>query len=285
MDINFLNIFFSITIGLVVTYLVFTIFSSFGHVAADFKKESVDVNEDRFSELYLKMSAEAFSILRTTLAALLFVVGYLAIGLILALVLGLLAYFVPVMLLNSYKKKRLKKFEMQLIEGMELLSNGLKSGMTLPQTVEMLIKESPAPLSQEFSLLMAENRLGVEFTDALENMAKRLNSSVVYILSTGVSITKRCGGDLTQIFSNIAQTIRERSTIEGKLDAVTAQGRFQGFILGLMPFALMVVLYFIDRQHIVTFFTFRLGILAFFVVCFNVFMAQVWIRKLLRIDV
>lgn len=285
MDINFLNIIFSITIGLVVTYLVFAIFNSFGQVAADFKKESVDVGEDRFSELYLKMSPETFSVLRTTLAGVLFVVGYLAIGLLLALVLSLLGFVAPVMLLNSYRRKRLKKFEMQLIEGLELLSNGLKSGMTLPQTVELLIKESQAPLSQEFSLLMAENRLGVEFTDALENMAKRLNSSIVYILSTGVSITKRCGGDLTQIFSNIAQTIRERSNIEGKLDAVTAQGRFQGLILGLMPFALMVVLYFIDRQHIVTFFTFRLGILAFFVVCFNVFMAQLWIRKLLKIDV
>lgn len=285
MDINFLNILFSITIGLVVTHLVFTIFGSLGQVAADFKKGSVDVGDDRFSELYIKMSPETFSILRTTLAGLLFVVGYLAVGIMLALVLGLVGFVLPAMMLNRYKAKRIKKFELQLVEGLELLSNCLRSGMTLPQAMELLIKEFPAPVSQEFALMMSEYRLGVEFTDALENMAKRLNSSIVYILSSGVSITKRCGGDLTQIFGNIAQTIRERSTIEGKLDAVTAQGRFQGMILGLMPFALMVVLYFIDRQHIVTFFTYRLGIMAFFVVCFNVLMAQLWIRKLLKIDV
>lgn len=285
MDVSILNVVCGLALGLSVTYLFFSIYSSVGQVATEFTKEQVDVADDRFSELYLKMSPETFSMLRTTFAGILFVLGYFAVGLILAIVLGLVGFVVPMIMLKNYRAKRLKKLELQLIEGLELLSNCLKSGMTLPQACELLIKEFPAPLSQEFALLMAEYRLGVDFNEALEKMASRLNSTLVAILASGVSITKRCGGDLTEIFGNIAQTIRDRSTIEGKLDAVTAQGRFQGMILGLMPFALMVILYFIDRQHIVTFFTYRLGIGAFFVVCFNVFMAQVWIRKLLKIDV
>ena len=148
-----------------------------------------------------------------------------------------------------------------------------------------MVREFPPPISQEFGLVLAESRLGIEFTEALENMSKRLDSTIVGILASGVAITKRCGGDLTQIFGNIAQAIRERAVIEGKLNAVTAQGRFQGLILGLMPFALVIILYFIDRDHVVTLFSYTLGIWAFTAVCIMVILAQLWIRKLMDIDV
>ena len=147
------------------------------------------------------------------------------------------------------------------------------------------MREFPPPISQEFSLVLAETRLGKDFTEALEAMAARLESNIVHILATGVSVVKRCGGDLSVIFSNIAQTIRDRATVEGKLEAVTAQGRFQGLILGLMPFVLVVVLYFVDRQHVETLFTEQIGIWAFSGVCIMVILAQLWIRKLLAIDV
>lgn len=198
---------------------------------------------------------------------------------------GGLGFAIPLMLLKRYKDKRVKKIELQLIEALELLGNSLKSGMTLPQATELIVKEFPAPISQEFALLMSEYKVGVDFNDALENMAKRLDSAIVYILASGVSITKRVGGDMSVIFGNIAQTIRDKATIEGKLNAVTAQGRFQGLILGMMPFMLVIVLYFIDRQHVMTLFTYRLGIWAFTAVCLMVLLAQLWIKKLLKIDI
>ena len=134
-------------------------------------------------------------------------------------------------------------------------------------------------------MVLAETRLGVDFNDALTNMAVRLKSNILGILASGVAVTKRCGGDMTVIFTNIAQTIREQATIEGKLDAVTAQGRFQGQVLGLMPFALVGALYFIDRAHVETLFGYQIGLWAMFLVVCMVVMAQLWIRKLLQIDV
>ena len=183
------------------------------------------------------------------------------------------------------KAARVKKIEQQLVDGLELLGNSLKSGLTLQQSVELLVREFPKPISQEFSLLLAETRLGVDFIDGLHKMASRLDSTIVAILASGVAITKRCGGDLTQIFQNIAQTIREQAKIEGKLDAVTAQGRFQGQILGAMPFALVGILYFVDRQHVRTLFGYQLGLIAFGAVVVMVMLAQAWIVRLMKLDV
>ena len=155
----------------------------------------------------------------------------------------------------------------------------------MQQACELLVKEFPNPISKEFSIVLAENRVGVDFIDALENMATRMNSMIVQILASGVAITKQCGGDLGQIFGNLAETIREQARIEGKLKAVTSQGRFQGLILGLMPFALLIALYFVDVQHVRTLFGHQVGIYAFAGVVAMVIIAQVWIRKLMDIDV
>ncbi|MBP9837589.1 MAG: type II secretion system F family protein [Proteobacteria bacterium] len=285
MSIAILNIIVCLTLALVCGYFAFTVLGMFGSAMVELKKDNIDIKDDIFAELYMKMSPDTFFLIRTVLAVVFFVIGFLAVGIIVGAMFGGLGFAIPLMLLKRYKDKRVKKIELQLIEALELLGNSLKSGMTLPQATELIVKEFPAPISQEFALLMSEYKVGVDFNDALENMAKRLDSAIVYILASGVSITKRVGGDMSVIFGNIAQTIRDKATIEGKLNAVTAQGRFQGLILGMMPFMLVIVLYFIDRQHVMTLFTYRLGIWAFTAVCLMVLLAQLWIKKLLKIDI
>jgi tight adherence protein B len=236
-------------------------------------------------ELYVNISPELFFYVRTLIVALFFICGLMAINVMLGFFLAAIGFFLPSFILKRMREKRVKQLETQLVEGLELMGNALKSGLTLQQAMELLVKEFPAPVSQEFNRVLAENRLGVELTEALQNMSIRLESTIVAILVSGVGITKRCGGDLTQIFSNIAQTIREQATIEGKLDAVTAQGRFQGLILSIMPFALIVVLYFVDRSHVETLFGYQMGIYAVAAVFGMVMMAQAWINKILKIDV
>ena len=275
----------SLAMGMAIVYLVTTLINAFQESSKELKKQQVAAGDSTLAELYINLSPEIFFLLRMVCAVIFFVFFMMIFNPIVAILFAMVGFFIPAILLKRARAKRVKKIELQLIEALELLGSSLKSGLTLPQATELLIKEFPPPISQEFALVMAETRLGVEFTDALENMAVRLKSMVVEILATGVTITKRCGGDLSVIFSNIAQTIRERATIEGKLEAVTAQGRFQGLILGMMPFALIIVLYFIDRQHVYTLFGFQLGIWAFTLVCIMVIMAQLWIQKLMQIDV
>ena len=90
---------------------------------------------------------------------------------------------------------------------------------------------------------------------------------------------------MTQVFDSICALIRARALVEGELQAVTAQGRFQGLVLSILPFALMAVLWFADRDHLMMLFTHQAGIAALGVVVLMVVMAQLWISKLLKIDV
>ena len=251
----------------------------------EMKAHQEAVGKSSVDDLWISMSPETFIAIRAVIALLLFCVGFAAINPVLGCFLAAAGYAVPGWYVRRLRYKRIRKLEAQLVEGLELMGNALRSGLTLPQACELLVKEFPPPISQEFSLVLAENRLGVEFVDALGRMADRCNSTIVHILVSGVGITKRCGGDLTVIFQNIAATIREQAVIEGKLEAVTAQGRFQGLILSIMPFALIVVLYFIDRTHVETLFGYQIGIFAVLTVVGMVFMAQVWISRLLKIDV
>lgn len=261
------------------------ILSDGGSLAENIRDEQKKAGDATLAELYINISPTTFFFLRLMAGLLCFAVAYLFFGVFIGLIFFIAGYFVPLFQLKRMRTKRVRKIEEQLISGLELLGNSLKSGLTLPQALELLVKEFPPPISQEFSLVLAETKIGVEFTDALANMATRLNSTIVSILATGVAVTKKCGGDITEIFQNIATTIREQATIEGKLQAVTAQGRFQGLILSMMPFGLIVILWFIDRAHVETLFGYQLGIWAIGLVVVMVAMAQLWINKLLSLDV
>ena len=268
-----------------VVFVVLSFLGEFSQTAEELKEKAGDDIDRSLAELYIALSPESFFALRLAAAAVLFLLGYLLLDVILGLILALVGFFGPVQLLKRLKMKRVQELEVQLIEALELLRNGLKSGLTIQQASELVVQEFPPPISQEFSLVLAESRLGVDFIDGLQNMADRLDSAIVQILASGVAITKRCGGDLGEIFGNLADTIREQAKIEGKLQAVTAQGRFQGLILGAMPFLLLIVLYFIDQAHVKTLFGNQVGIIAFAGVVGMVMIAQLWIRKLMDIDV
>lgn len=268
-----------------VTWIAYSLSSEINEGIQEAQSRAMQAQDASLSDLYLNLSPKVFLLLRVIAGVVLFLMGTAMLSPVLGLLLGVPGFIVPQVMLKQLQDKRIKRVETQLVEGLELLGNSLKSGLTLPQAVELLVKEMPAPISQEFSIVLSETRLGVDFNDALSSMAERLNSDIVRILASGVAVTKRCGGDLTVIFQNIASTIRSQATIQGKLDAVTSQGRFQGMILGFMPFALIIILYFVDRAHVETLFGYTLGIWAIILVVGLVVMAQLWMRKLLAIDV
>jgi tight adherence protein B len=265
--------------------IAYVLASEYHSAAEEFRSSQLQAGDQTLSELYISMSPQTLLALRIAAVGLFFMLGLWAVNFAAGAFLGAVAYVVPGMMLRSMREKRVHQVEQQLVEALELLGNSLKSGLTMQQALELVVREFPPPIKQEFMLVLSECRLGVELTDALANMAKRLKSNIVQILAAGVTITKKVGGDLTVIFNNIAATIREQANIEGKLNAVTAQGRFQGLILGLMPFALCILLFFIDRPHIEALFGYQLGLFAFAIVCGMVVLAQLWIRKLLDIDV
>lgn len=176
-------------------------------------------------------------------------------GFVLGIFFVILAWKLPLITIRILHKKRIKKFVLQMVDGLSLMSNGLRSGLNVPQALSIVQLELPNPISQEFGLVLSQNKLGVSLEDAMGNLSVRMPHDDIEMFTTSVNILKETGGNLAETFDSIAYTIRERIKIESKIAAMVSQGVLQGIVVVLMPFALGAVLYTIDRERIAPMFT------------------------------
>jgi tight adherence protein B len=167
-------------------------------------------------------------------------------GCIFGTLVSLGSWFLPKAIVDSMFQKRLVKFNVQMIDGLGLMANGMKSGLSIVQSLGMVKKEMPNPLAQEFDMVLKQQQLGVSVEEAFQNMAKRLPSEDVNMFVTSVVILKETGGNLAETFETIVATIRERIKIEQKISAMMAQNLAQGAIVFCMPYAMFAMFYFSD---------------------------------------
>lgn len=198
---------------------------------------------------------------------------------------GIVLFPLPRIILRYLKARRINKFNLQLEDALNMISGALKAGFSINQALEEVADQDIRPLSVEFRLLTQEIRLGVPLDQALENMARRLDSADFELVATAISTARRTGGELTGTLERVAVLIRERVRIAGKVRALTAMGRLQAIIIGMMPFLLMLGMYYVSPQLVSTFFTSVLGIIALVVVILLDIAGFLWIRKITRIEV
>ena len=218
-------------------------------------------------------------------AGIAFVLVSLAINMIAGLLFATGAFFGPRMLFNIVRDKRRVAFDLQLVDGLGLLANSLKAGLNLPQAMELLVHEMKPPITQEFGRVLQEYRLGSDFDEAFLNAARRIGSRDLDVLVNAIMITRRSGGNIAEIFGTIAQGIRERIRIEGKVRALAATANMQALVMSAMPFALVVALYFLEPLHVRLLFSTTIGLLAMGVVIALSVVAFIWIRRVMDLDV
>jgi tight adherence protein B len=198
---------------------------------------------------------------------------------------GLICWFIPKMVVDSMFKKRVERFNVQMIDGLGLMANGMKSGLSIVQALGMVKNEMPNPLSQEFDYVLKQQQLGISVEEAFQNMAKRIPSEDVNMFVTAVVILKETGGNLAETFETIVYTIRERVKVEQKIGAMMAQNLAQGAIVFCMPFGLVAMFYFSDPEFLAPLYTDPLG-WVFLGVAFTMQMAGGFmIYKLVQIKV
>lgn len=163
-------------------------------------------------------------------------------SLFLALLFGLAALASPRLLARYLKRRRDRRFGFQLVDALMNISNALRSGFSLPQAFELIQREMDNPIAQEFRLLNQETRVGVPMEQALQHMLDRMPSDDLDLVVTAILVSAEVGGSLAEVMDNIARTIRERHQIEGKVRALTSQGRMQAIILCLVPIVLAFII-------------------------------------------
>jgi tight adherence protein B len=176
-------------------------------------------------------------ILRLNLCALLLLAaaGYWAGGVLLAALAAVAGFFSPSLLVRFYRRRRLLRFNAQLADGLQQMANALRAGFTLQQAIDQVGREGNAPLRQELGLLIKEVKLGLPLDDAMAAMAKRVGSEELDLMATSTAIARQLGGNLAELFESIAATIRERFRLEGRIAALTSQGKLQGLIVAALP--------------------------------------------------
>ena len=202
-----------------------------------------------------------------------------------ALGVALLVMVVPFYLYRSMRRKRWRAFERQLPEALSMISSGLGAGASLGMALESLVREQPAPLSQEFMLFLREQRLGVDFETSLRNMERRLPLADFHMFASALRISREVGGNLGEILERLADTLRRKATMEGKIESLTAQGKMQGYVMTALPVFLGFLLYFLEPEAMAQLFTTPKGWTVLAVVFIMESLGYVFIRKVTHIDV
>ncbi len=175
--------------------------------------------------------------------------------LIAALVGAVALSFAPDMYVSFRAGRRVKAFNNQLGDTIILMANSLRSGYSFLQTLDMVSKESPPPVSVEFNRVVQEVGLGRTTEEALDNLLRRVPSDDLELLITAVNIQHEVGGNLAQILDTIGHTIRERVRIKGEIKTLTAQGRISAYVITALPIGLAIFITIINPDYMAPLFT------------------------------
>jgi len=163
-------------------------------------------------------------------------------SIVLPILAGLMAFVLPRVGFGVINRRRRLKIVAQLPDVLLMLGSSLRAGTSLQIAMDIAIRETPAPLSQELGVVVREQRLGLALEDALESMATRLKLEEVDLVVAAMTIARDVGGNLAETLDQLARTLRAKASMEGKIRALTSQGKLQGLIVGLLPIFLMLVL-------------------------------------------
>ena len=181
--------------------------------------------------------------------------------------------------------RRRAKFNEQLPEALATMSNALRAGFSISQAFDSVVEQGMKPMSEEFQILQQQLRIGMSFEDALESMSQRVGSEDLALVTTAILVSRKTGGNVTEIFDRISETIRGRMRIERKVRTLTAQGRMQGIIVSLMPVVLGVAMTVMKPKMMLPFLMSLRGVASLALVAVLITIGWLMIRKITKIDV
>jgi len=206
-------------------------------------------------------------------------------GILLGIVGGFLGWKSLRPIIDYLYRRRTQKFVLQMVDGLGLMSNGLKSGLSVVQALSLVVEEMPDPIRQEFNLVLNQNKVGATLEDAFSDLARRLPAEDVEMFVTAVNILKETGGNLSETFDTIVVTIRERIKVESKIAALTANGFYQGMVVIAVPPLLGFVLQQTDPDFIAPLFNNPIGWIILAAILFFEVVGFFFIMKVVKIDV
>lgn len=211
--------------------------------------------------------------------------GKIPLAILLSITVLIVGWKSPKHIVDFFEKKRVKKYQLQMVDALNLLANGLRAGLTMPQALGMVVDELPAPVSQEFNLVLQQAKIGVPLDEALENLKKRVYTEDNEMFVTSVNILRETGGNLAETFDTIVLVIRERVRLQLKIETYIASGKIQAYIIGAMPFLMILMFGSGDPDYFPLLFGTILGVISLVIICGMVGLGMWVIMKIINIKV
>ncbi|WP_137292777.1 type II secretion system F family protein [Nocardioides dongxiaopingii] len=220
------------------------------------------------------------------------VVGAILLGLLLGranpavvVLFALLGLVLPWFWLGLRRGRRRQKFESALPETLQLMAGSLSAGLSMLQAVDTIVREGTDPVASEFRRVLVEIRLGVPLDDALEGVAERFNSSDFRWVVMAIRIQRQVGGNLAELLTTVAGTIREREFIRRQVDALAAEGKLSAVVLGGLPPAFLLYLVVAQPSYVEPLFTDLRGLIMLVFSAVWLGIGIVWMSRLVKVEV
>lgn len=202
---------------------------------------------------------------------------------VLAALIGVLA--APRFMFAQLAKQRKVKINESLPDALAQIAGAMSAGSTFSMAMQAFVNENKGPLGQEFSLLLREQRIGARLEDALDNLAERVQTEEMDLVVSAALIAHDVGGNLAEILRSLADTIRRKLEMEGKVQSLTAQGRLQGRVVTALPFMILGILTVIEPEATLPMFNTLLGWLFLAIIVVLQLVGGLMIRKIVNIDI
>lgn len=275
-----------IAVFLAVTGLAWLAASAGARLSGAYKRSFIRSARLNLEEMFLFVDAKRLFYLHLAAIICILVVLWIVTRNPILAVLGcIFAAVFPRFLYRQLRARRLASFDQQLPDALMMMAGSLRAGASLAGAVASMVKEQPAPLSQEFDLMLREQRLGVALDDAIQNMGTRVPNVDFGLVLCAIRIAREVGGNLADTLERLADTLRQKHTMEGKIRSLTAQGKLQGIVVGALPFVLALILFKMEPESMAPMFTTPVGWAVCGVVVILEVMGIFMIRKIINIDV
>jgi tight adherence protein B len=234
----------------------------------------------------MKASVSSVLLVELVLAAVMALVAYVATREPWSMLAGgAFGFSLPFMVLRIKRTRRLRAFEEEFPEALDLISRALKAGHAFATGLKMVADEMKEPVGPEFRKTFDEQNFGLPLKDALENLTLRIPILDMRFFATAVLIQRETGGNLSEILENLAHVVRERFKILRQVRVYTAHGRLTGYVLLALPAVLAIALSFINPEHMNMLFRERIGQILLMVAIGMQTAGFVWIRQVVKIEV
>ncbi len=197
----------------------------------------------------------------------------------------MLGFLIPSIARSVYRKRRQTSAVLQLVDALRAIAASIRAGASFQTALETAVKEGLPPLSEEFGLVLKEMRMGYPLDSCLEHFMSRLPDEDIILFASAVRLNRETGGNLSKLLDELANTLQQKIEMRGRIDALTAQGRMQGWVMTALPVLVAGAVSVLEPEMMQVLFNTLAGTVVLTVGFLMLFAGFLTIRKIVNIDV